>query len=225
MTLINCSTNLFLPKCTCIHCKRSSEYLLKLRRGANGYLLRDLQSQKKKKQLFHGSLTSYRLHEPHSHPPPFPALQDSMWRRQPEHIHLRNPKHCRDHTAATDESASHALTYLLHVWRKLKLQSTHKRHVAWLYLDGIVYEEDDLHTRNDLSSYFAYITENLEHVTCFTGQIIPLFLLCHVQPHYLVVKAQVSTLVFHCPCHVCSARVSACLWNQSLVSQLLKIDS
>lgn len=187
-------------------------------------MLRDLQSQRKKKHIFHGSLRSYRLRLLHSHPPPFTALQceeDSL-----SNIHFRNPKHCRDRTAATDESASHALTYLLNVWKKFQLQSTHKRHVAWLYLDGIVYEEDDLHTRNDLSSYFAYITERTWNMwPASQGRIIPLFLLCHVQPHYLVVKAQARTLVFHCPCRACSMRVSACLWNQSLASQLLKIDS
>ena len=208
-----------------IHSNRSSEYLLDLCRGINGYLLHDLQSQQKKKaQIFHGRLGSYRLHLPHSHPPPFTALQweeDSL-----SSIHLGNPKHCRDHTAATDESASHALTFLLNVWKKFQLQPTHKRHVAWLYLDGIVYEEDDLHTRNDLSSYFAYITERTWNMwPASQGRIIPLFLLCHVQPHYLVVKAQANTLVFHCPRRECSARVSACRWNQSLASQLLKIDS
>lgn len=223
-SLKHCSNKSFPPQMHAYVVTRSSEYLLNLCRGINGYLLHDLQSQRKKEQIFHGSLGSYRLRLPHSQPPPFTALQrveESL-----SNIHLRNPKHCRDHTAARDESASHALTYLLNVWKKFQLQSTHKRHVAWLYLDGIVYEEDDLHTRNDLSSYFAYITETTWNMwPASQGRIIPLFLLCHVQPHYLAVKAQVSTLVFQCPRRAYSARVSACLWNQTLASQLLKIDS
>lgn len=178
----------------------------------------------KKEQIFHGSLRSHRPCLPHSHPPSFTALQreeDSL-----SNIHLSNPRHCRDHAAARDESASPALTYLLNLWKKFQLQSAHKRHVAWRYLDGIVYEKDNLHTHNDLSSYFACITERTWNMwPASQGRIIPLFLLCHVQPHYLVVKAQVSTLVFHCPRHARSTRVSACLWNQSLASQLLKIDS
>lgn len=113
----------------------------------------------------------------------------SMWRRQPKQYSPQKSKtlqrpHCSNRSASQQ-------TYLLNIWKKFQLQSTHKRHVAWLYLDGIVYEDGDLHTHNDLSSYFAYITERTCNMwPASQGRIIPLFLLCHVQPHYLVVKGK-----------------------------------
>lgn len=139
------------------HRNRSFKYLLNLCREINGYQLRDLTVRGKRRSKFfmealnHTSSSFALLMSSSFH-------YNSVWRRQPKQYSSQKSKtlqrpHC------SNRSASHALTYLLNIWKKFQLQSTHKRHVAWLYLDGIVYEDDDLHTHNDLSSYFAYITE------------------------------------------------------------------
>lgn len=78
----------------------SFKYLLNLCREINGYQLHDLKSHRKKEQIFLGSLESYKLLICLIHVLLL-SLHFSV-KKADLAIFIRNPKHCRDHTAATD---------------------------------------------------------------------------------------------------------------------------